>query len=82
VVSSRNPSGEDLDALNIGIGCNNSVTTSLSTTFNYNISHLNCNMYYVFINVWVIRHMTSSFVRIFTGAFVPIYVGIWTSFSH
>jgi hypothetical protein len=33
VVSSHNPHGEDLDALNIGIRCNNSVITSLSTTF-------------------------------------------------
>ena len=33
VVSSRNPRGEDLDALNIEIGCNNSVIKSMSTTF-------------------------------------------------
>ena len=26
--------------------------------------------------------MTSCFVLIFTGAFIPIYVGIQTSFSH
>jgi hypothetical protein len=34
VVSTRNPHGEYLDALNIWIGCNNSLITSLSTTFN------------------------------------------------
>jgi hypothetical protein len=32
VVSSQNPCGEDLDALNIGIGCNQFVITSLSAT--------------------------------------------------
>jgi hypothetical protein len=33
VMSSRNPRGEDLDALNIGIRCNKSIITSLSTMF-------------------------------------------------
>jgi hypothetical protein len=33
-VSGCYPCGEELDALNIGIRCNNSVITSLSTTFN------------------------------------------------
>jgi hypothetical protein len=33
VVLSHNPRGEDMDALNIGIGCNKSVITSLSTMF-------------------------------------------------
>jgi hypothetical protein len=32
VVSGRNPRGEDMNALNIGIMCNNSVITSTSTT--------------------------------------------------
>jgi hypothetical protein len=32
-VSGCNPRGEDMDELNIGIGCNNSVITSPSTTF-------------------------------------------------
>jgi hypothetical protein len=33
VVSNHNSRGEDMDALNIGIGCNNSIITSLSTIF-------------------------------------------------
>jgi hypothetical protein len=33
-IFSRNLCGEELDALNIGIGRNNSIITSLSTTFN------------------------------------------------
>jgi hypothetical protein len=33
VVSCHNPCGEDMDALNIGIECNNSVMTSMSTMF-------------------------------------------------
>ena len=48
---------------------------------NYN-AYLNCNKYYIFIDAWVIKRMTLHFFRIFIGAFVPIYVGIWTSFSH
>jgi hypothetical protein len=32
-ISGHNPCGEDLDALNIGIKCNNSVITSPSTEF-------------------------------------------------
>ena len=32
-VSGHNPCGEDMDALNIGIGCRNSLITSLSTKF-------------------------------------------------
>ena len=43
-------------------------------------ANLNFNMYYVFIRYQVIRHMTPSFVFIFIGAFIPMYVGIWTSF--
>ena len=69
-------------ALNIGIKCSNSVIISLSTMFNLQFSFFYSNIYYVFINAQLIRHMAWSFVCIFTGAFVPIYVGISTSFLY